>query len=195
MSSIKVTEKREQQEKEESDEEAEGKAGIEDPLSGQLENEAMWSALRSLGVTLSVCCCCSCNKNGLRSQVLVIAHKWDRSAGTVFHVFTGGARTYLSPRVPHPTGASGTMGLAASWGQYPRNNSSGPFSRLASRCPYHSPLALALAYRPIPGKAVEKISKGPFIEFKELLVDKVAQVSQLRELGVGVYLLLVLVPT
>uniref|UniRef100_A0A1X7UYH1 Uncharacterized protein n=1 Tax=Amphimedon queenslandica TaxID=400682 RepID=A0A1X7UYH1_AMPQE len=62
MPSIKVTEKREQQEKEESDEEAEGKAGIEDPFSGQFENEAMWSALRSLGVTLSVCCCCSCNK-------------------------------------------------------------------------------------------------------------------------------------
>uniref|UniRef100_A0A1X7SLT9 Cleavage and polyadenylation specificity factor subunit 4 n=1 Tax=Amphimedon queenslandica TaxID=400682 RepID=A0A1X7SLT9_AMPQE len=44
-------------------------------------------------------------------------------------------------------------------------------------------LALASALPPIPGKAVDKISKGIFIEFKELLADNVALASQLRELG------------
>ena len=49
--------------------------------------------------------------------------------------------------------------------------------------PATAPLVLASALLPIPGRAVEKISKGQFIDFKELLSDKVALVSQLRELG------------
>ena len=49
--------------------------------------------------------------------------------------------------------------------------------------PATAPLVLASALPPIPGRAVEKISKGHFIDFKELLNDNVALVSQLRELG------------
>ena len=49
--------------------------------------------------------------------------------------------------------------------------------------PATAPLVLASALPPIPGRAVEKISKGQFIDFKELLNDNIALVSQLRELG------------
>ena len=49
--------------------------------------------------------------------------------------------------------------------------------------PATAPLVLASALPPKPGRAVEKISKGQFIDFKELLNDNIALVSQLRELG------------
>ena len=49
--------------------------------------------------------------------------------------------------------------------------------------PATAPLVLASALPPIPGRAVEKISKGQFVDFKELLNDNIALVSQLRELG------------
>ena len=49
--------------------------------------------------------------------------------------------------------------------------------------PATAPLVLASALPPIPGRAVEKIFKGQFIDFKELLNDNVALVSQLRDLG------------
>ena len=49
--------------------------------------------------------------------------------------------------------------------------------------PTTAPLVLASALPPIPGREVEKISKGQFIDFKELLNDNVALVFQLRELG------------
>ena len=49
--------------------------------------------------------------------------------------------------------------------------------------PATAPLVLASALPPIPGRAVKKISKAQFIDFKELLNDNVALVSQLRKLG------------
>ena len=51
--------------------------------------------------------------------------------------------------------------------------------------PSTPPLVLTSALPPIPGKAVEKILKGQFIDFKELLMDSVALMTQLQELGVG----------
>ena len=48
-----------------------------------------------------------------------------------------------------------------------------------------SSLVLASALPPIPGKVVEKILKGQFIDFKELLMDNVALMTQLQELGAG----------
>ena len=48
-----------------------------------------------------------------------------------------------------------------------------------------SPLVLASALPPIPGKVVEKILKGQFIDFKELLMDNVALMTQLQELEAG----------
>ena len=51
--------------------------------------------------------------------------------------------------------------------------------------PYTPPLVLASVLPPIPGKAVEKILKGQFIDFKELLMDNVALMTQFQELGAG----------
>ena len=51
--------------------------------------------------------------------------------------------------------------------------------------PSTPPLVLASALPPVPGKAVEKILKGQFIDFKELLMDNVALMTQLQELGAG----------
>ena len=48
------------------------------------------------------------------------------------------------------------------------------------------PLVLASALPPIPGKAVENMLKGQFIDFKEDLIDNVALMTQLQELGAGV---------
>ena len=52
--------------------------------------------------------------------------------------------------------------------------------------PSTPPLVLASALPPIPGKAVEKILKGHFIDFKELLMNNMALMSHLQELGAGV---------
>ena len=45
------------------------------------------------------------------------------------------------------------------------------------------------ALPPIPTHAVEKIEKGVFIDFKELLSDSIAQVSQLHELSHSFFLM------
>ena len=45
------------------------------------------------------------------------------------------------------------------------------------------PLSLSLAFAPIPGKALDKIRNGSYIDFKELLFDNVELVKRLRELG------------
>ena len=61
----------------------------------------------------------------------------------------------------------------------------GAFSSPPSPSPSPS-LALASALPPIPGKAVDKISKGLFIEFKELLADNVAlALSKVPQLDPG----------
>ena len=55
-----------------------------------------------------------------------------------------------------------------------------PVDALAAQAP---PLVISSALPPIPGKAVEKARNGAYIEFKEFLVDNLALVQRLKELG------------
>ena len=110
------------------------------------------------------------------------------------------------PRVGRPStlvGASGTLDLAAPLPGILSSSGATPGSGpTTAPLPDHSPawlaellgvaptlstppLVLASALPPIPGKAVEKILKGQFMDFKELLMDNVALMSQLQELGAG----------
>ena len=51
--------------------------------------------------------------------------------------------------------------------------------------PAASPLILSSALPPIPGKLVERIQSGTYIDFKEFLSDNVMLLQRLRELGQG----------
>ena len=56
----------------------------------------------------------------------------------------------------------------------------------AAPCPPSSatsPILLSSALPPIPAKVAEKIKAGQFIDFKELLVDNIALLQRLSELG------------
>ena len=70
----------------------------------------------------------------------------------------------------------------------PQGSNSAPSWLQDLLCPSSStaaPLSLAAALPPIPAKVVEKIAKGQFVDFKELLPDNVALLAQLKEMGPG----------